>query len=59
MKKTIAEVNETKTGFFEKINKIDKPYPDSSRQTGQRSVKLIKLEITKKLLWTSQKYKAS
>ena len=34
MKKTIAEVNETKTGFFEKINKIDKPYPDSSRKTG-------------------------
>ena len=25
MKKTIAEVNETKTWFFEKINKIDKP----------------------------------
>jgi len=34
MKKTIAEVNETKTWFFEKINKIDKPYPDPSRKTG-------------------------
>ena len=59
MKKTIAEVNETKTWFFEKINKIDKPYPDPSRKTGQGSVKLIKLEITKKLRWTSQKYNAS
>ena len=25
MKKTIAKINKTKTWFFEKINKIDKP----------------------------------
>ena len=25
MKETIAEINETKSWFFEKINKIDKP----------------------------------
>ena len=25
MKKTIAKINKTKSGFFEKINKIDKP----------------------------------
>ena len=25
MKKTIAKINETKTWFFDKINKIDKP----------------------------------
>ena len=25
MKKTIAKINETKSWFFEKINKIDKP----------------------------------
>ena len=25
MKETIANINKTKSGFFEKINKIDKP----------------------------------
>ena len=25
MKETIAKINKTKSGFFEKINKIDKP----------------------------------
>ena len=30
MKETIAKVNETKSWFFEKINKIDKPLANSS-----------------------------
>ena len=36
MKKTIAKINKTKSWFFEKINKIDKPL-DSSRKKGEDS----------------------
>ena len=58
-KKTIAKMNKTKSLFFEKINKIDKPQPDSSRKRG-RGLKSIKLEMKKeKLQQTPQKYKAS
>ena len=32
MKETIVKTNKTKMWFFEKINKIDKPRPDSSRK---------------------------
>ena len=31
-----AKINTTKSWFFEKINKIDKPLPDSSRKKGRR-----------------------
>ena len=34
-KKTIAKIKKTKSWFFEKINKIDKPQPDSSRKKGR------------------------
>ena len=44
MKKTIAKINETKSWFFEKINKIDKLLPDSPRKKG-RGLKSIKLEM--------------
>ena len=37
MKKTIAKINETKSWFSEKINKIDKPLADSSRKKGEDS----------------------
>ena len=36
MKETIAMINKTKSWFFEKINKIDKPLADSSRKKGRR-----------------------
>ena len=36
MKKMITMINKTKSWFFEKINKIDKPLPDSSRKKGRR-----------------------
>ena len=39
MKETKAKINETKSLFFEKINKIN-CYPDSSRKKGKR-IKLI------------------
>ena len=48
-KETIAKINKTKSRFFEKINKIDKHWLDSSREKGRRIklAKLEKLEITK------------
>ena len=56
MKETIAKINKTKSWFFEKINKIDKPL-DSSRKKG-RGCKSIKLEMKKeKSQLTPQKYK--
>ena len=57
-KKTIAKINKTKSWFFKKINKIDKPSANSSRKRG-RGLKSIKLEMKKKLQQTPQKYKAS
>ena len=41
---TIAKINKTQSQFFEKINKIDKPLADSSRNKG-RKIKPIKLEM--------------
>ena len=59
MKETIVKINETKSWFFEKINKIDKPLarlikknreqPDSSRKKDRR-IKSTKLEMKKERL---------
>ena len=58
MKETIVKINKTKSWFFEKINKIDKPL-DSSRKK-ERRIKSTKLEMRKeKLQQTMQKYKGS
>ena len=46
MKKTIAKINKTKSCFFEKIHKIDKHQPDSSRNK-RRRLKSIELEMKK------------
>ena len=43
-KETIAKISKAKSCFFEKINKIDKHQPDSSRNKGRRT-KLTKLEM--------------
>ena len=57
MKETIVKINKTKSLFFEKINKIDKTQPDSSR-TKERRIKPTKLEMKKeRLQQTMQKYK--
>ena len=53
MKKTTEKINETKSWFFEKINKIDKP------RKKERGLKLLKLEMKTKLRWTAEKYKGS
>ena len=56
-KETIEKINNTKNWFFEKINKIDKFQPDSSR-TKERKIKSTELEMKKESLQpTMQKYK--
>ena len=36
-KETIAKINKAKSWFSEKINKTDKPYPDSSRKKREKN----------------------
>ena len=58
-KETIAKINKAKGWFFERINKIDKYQPDSSRNKG-RKIKSIKLEMKmERSQQTTQKYKGS
>ena len=57
MKKTIAEINKTKSWFFQKINKIDKPLA-SLIEKKREMTQIIKLEMKKeKSQLTLQKYK--
>ena len=57
MKETLVKISKTENWFFEKINKIDKPLPDSSRKK-ERRIKSTKLEMQKEgLQQTMQKYK--
>lgn len=59
MKETIAKINKTKTWFFEKINKIDKPLPRLIKTKGIK-IKTTELGMKKqKLQQTTQKYKGS
>ena len=58
-KVTIAKINKAKTWFFERMNKIDKPLADSSRNKG-RKIKSIKLEMKmERSQQKTQKYKGS
>ena len=55
MKKTIVKINKTKSWFFQKINKIDKPL---ARLNKKKRIKSTKLEMKKeRLQQTIQKYK--
>ena len=58
-KKTIEKINDTKSWFFEKINKIDKPLARLIKQKKERTqinqIRNEKGEVTR----TSQKYKGS
>ena len=47
MKETIAKNNKTKSWFFEKIHKIDKPLARLIKKKGRR-LKSIELEMKKK-----------
>ena len=51
MKKTILKINESKSWFFEKINKIEKPL-ERKKGIGFKS---MKLEMEKKLQEIPQK----
>ena len=55
MKVTIVKLNKTKSWFFEKIHKIDKPL---ARLIKKERIKSTKLEMKKeRLQQTMQKYK--
>ena len=57
MKETIVKVNKTKSWFFEKINKIDRPLARLIKQK-ERRIKSTKLEMKKeRLQQMMQKYK--
>ena len=57
-KETIVEINKIKSGFFEKINKIDKPLTRLIKKKKERKIKSTKLEMKKeRLQQTMQKYK--
>ena len=59
MKKTIGKIIETKSWFFEEINKLEKPLARLIKKKG-RGLKSIILEMKKeKLQRTPQKCKAS
>ena len=56
MKETIRRINKTKSCFFEKINKIDKPLDRLIKK--KRRIKSTKLEMKKeRLQQTMQEYK--
>ena len=58
MKKTIVKIKKTRSWFFEKINKIDKPLARLIKKKKERRIKSIKLEMKKeRLQQTMQKYK--
>ena len=58
-KETIAKINKAKSWIFERINKIDKPLANSSRNKGGK-IKSIKLEMKmERSQQTTQKYKGS
>ena len=56
MKETIVKINKTKSWFFEKINKTDKPLARLIKK--ERRIKSTKLDIRKeRLQQTMKKYK--
>ena len=57
MKETIVKINKTKSWFFEKIKKTDKPLARLIKKK-ERIIKSTKLEMKKERLYqTMQKYK--
>ena len=58
-KETIAQINKTKSWFFEKINKLDKALARLIKKRGRR-IKSTKLEMKmEKSQQTTRKYKGS
>ena len=59
-KKIIAKINKTKSWFFERINKIDKPLARLNKKQRENQIKSIKLEMKmERSQQTTQKYKGS
>ena len=58
MKETIIKINKTKSWFFERINKIDKPLARLIKEKRERRIKSTKLEMKKeRFQQTMHKYK--
>ena len=58
MEETIVKINKTKSWFFEKTNKIDKPLARLIKEKRERRIKSTKLERKKeRLQQIIQKYK--
>ena len=59
-KETVAKISKTKSWFFEKIKKIDKPILFISSRNKGRRIKSTKLEMKmERSQQTTQKYKGS
>ena len=56
MKETIVEINKTKSWFFEKINKIDKPLARLIKEKREKN-QINKIRNEKRLQQTMQKHK--
>ena len=50
MKETVVNINKTKSWFFEKINKIDKPLVRLIKKKKERRIESIKLKMKKERL---------
>ena len=51
MKETIVKIDKTKSWFFEKINKIDKPlFSQSHQEKKEKRIKSTRLEMKKERL---------
>ena len=55
MKETMIKINKTKSWFFEKINKIDKPLAKLIMK--KRRIKSAKLEMKNERLQQTMRYK--
>ena len=49
MKERMVKINKTKSWFFEKINKIDKPLARFIKEKKERRINSTKFEMKKKL----------
>ena len=58
MKETIAKINKTKSCFFEKMNKIDKPLTRLIKKKREKT-QINKIRNKKDVKQTTQKYKGS
>ena len=57
-KETIAKINETKSWFFEKINRTDKPLAKLIKKKRENQITKLEMKMEKSQQ-TTQKYKVS